>query len=213
VNGRALLAGDRQLQHGSHNTALFLIVWGGMFGGIPLAIFFAGGATDGGGKLALLLFPLLGFSAFFWGLYIVLKRREIWFDPLFDRIEVRESVLGRAETPMVAKKQFDRVHLRTEVGKEDSRSYKIALLGPGADELELGEFSDRNEALIAGMRAARRAGLAFEEKPEGLMLLRLEAAEPPVARLTSLGGGTRSSASRRAFLPGARSGRRPAACP
>jgi hypothetical protein len=98
-------------------------------------------------------------------------------DPLFDRIEVCESVLGRAETRMVAKKLFDRVYLRTEVGKEDSRSYKIALLGPGADELELGEFSDRNEALIAGMRAARRAGLAFEEKPEGLMLLRLEAAE------------------------------------
>jgi hypothetical protein len=157
---------------------LFFVVWGGMFGGIPLAILLLGGPPRGADSTAVLvLFPLLGFSAFLGGLYLVLRRKEVRFDAQRGRIEERASFLGSTKVTPYARSLFDRASLFVVVGDKGSRSYKIELRGPGRDTLELGEFQEHNEALTAGMRAARRAGLAFEEKREGEPLMRLEAAE------------------------------------
>jgi hypothetical protein len=81
----------------------------------------------------------------------------------------------------VPKKLYDRVYLAVQYVKENERKYRIALAGNGAVELSLGEFDERMPALCAGLTAARRAGLAFEEKQEAGPLLRMEAAE--VARV------------------------------
>lgn len=187
MSGPVLLAGDRQTQSGKYVGALFAIVWGGMFAGIPIAILLHGGMPRDG-KGAFLLFPVIGLAVFLYGLYIALRRQEVWFDPRRESIEVRESFLGRTRTTPYARKRFDRVHLRIEVCKNDSKTFKIELLG-GGPPLALGAFSEHGEALTAGMRAARRAGLAFEEKQEAGPLLRLEpdelarvpAAPPPQA--------------------------------
>lgn len=174
--GAVLLAGDRQLQTGKYIGALFLVVWGGLFGGIPLVLLFTS-VQASGPKAFLVLFPLIGLPAFFLGLYLALRREEVWFDPLRDSVDIRRSFLHSATVTPNPRRQFDRVYLRVEIGKEDRRDYRIVLTGVAGHELNLGTFGERDDALVAGMRAARRAGLAFEEKQEGAPLLRLEAAE------------------------------------
>lgn len=175
--GEVLLAGDRQLQSsGKTHSALFLVVWGGLFGGIPIALLLSGAKVEGA-RAVVVAFPLIGLSAFFYGLYLALQRTEVWFDPQFDRVEVRQSILGKVQRVLFARKLFDRVHLRVEIGEQDKRSYHIELLGPGEATVPLGEFPDRDDALVAGLRAARRVRVAFEEKPEGLMPLRIDADE------------------------------------
>ena len=175
MTGEVLLAGDRQMHSGKYLGALFLVAWGGLFGGIPLAMLFSSHGSLPA-KALLILFPVIGFAAFLFGLAIALQREEVWFNESIDRIEVRKSFLGKVSLAPYARKLFDRVNLRAEVVKDDARRYKIALVGAGA-AVPLGEFSDHDEARTAGMRAARRARVAFEEKPEGEPLIRMEAEE------------------------------------
>lgn len=177
--GRApvVLAGDRQLQGGAHVTGLFLVVWGGMFGGIPLAMLFLAEAPRGDGALMILLFPLLGFAAFFTGLYLVLKRKEVRLDAAGVNVEERSSFLGSSSVTPHPRNMFDRVNLHTATDTKGRTGYSIELRGAGSATVPLGGFWERNEALTAGMRAARGAGLAFEEKSEGGALLRLSVAE------------------------------------
>ena len=177
TRGPVLLAGDRQLQHGKHVLGLFLVVWGGLFGGLPIAL--------ASGK-AVLVLPLIGLPVFLLGLYLVLQREEVWLNPITDSIDQRRSFLGRLTGYSVPKKLYDRVYLAVQYVKGDERKYRIALEGAGALELRLGEFDERRPALCAGLAAARRAGLAFEEKQDAGPLLRMEAdevARVPVADL------------------------------
>ncbi len=157
-----VLANDRQLQRGSHIVGLFLIVWGGMFGGIPLAILMNDKATVD--SALILLFPLLGFAAFFGGLYLVLRRKEVRLDASRTCVEECINFLGSVTTTPYARKIFDRVQLSVETSDKGAQSYQIALRGAGAESVSLGDFSERGEALTAGMRAAREAGFAFEEQ-------------------------------------------------
>jgi len=180
MTGPVLLAGDRQLEHGKHVLGLFLVVWGGLFAGMPVASFLFGlGQASGKGVIG---FTLAGIPVFLLGLYLTLQRVEIWLSPVTDSIEQRRSFLGRSAVYRTPRKLFDAVYLAAQYVNEDTRKYRIALQGAGGvAELSLGEFDERKPALCAGVRAARRAGLAFEEKPEAGPLLRMEAAE--VARV------------------------------
>lgn len=157
-----VLANDRQLQRGSHIAGLFLVVWGGMFGGIPLAILM--NAKSRIDSALFLLFPLLGFAAFFGGLYLVLRRKEVRLDASRACVEECTTFLGSASTKPYERKLFDRVQLSVETGNKGAKSYRIALRGAGAESVSLGDFPERGEALTAGMRAAREAGFAFEEQ-------------------------------------------------
>jgi len=177
-----LLAGDRQLQHGKHVLGLFLIVGGAILAGLPIALLFFGwGQASDRGSFG---FALAGVPMFLIGLYLALQRVEVWLSPGTDSIEERRSFLGRATVYRTPRKSFESVYLSVRYLGEDNqtRKYRIALQGAGAlAELPLGEFDERKPALCAGLRAARGAGLAFEEKQEAGSLLRMEAAE--VARV------------------------------
>ena len=174
-----LLAGDRQLQRGKHVLGLFLVVWGGLFAGIPIAVLFFGAAHAS--SKAVFLLPLIGVPVFLLGLYLALQREEVWLNAATGTIDQQRSFLGRSSIHSSPKKLYDRVYLAVQYVKDNERKYRIALEGAGAVELGLGEFDERRPALCAGVAAARRAGLAFEEKQEAGPLLRMEAEE--VARV------------------------------
>ena len=176
ADGPVVLAADRQLQGAEHLRGLFFVVWGGLFAGIPLAMLF-GARGMHGESLLLFVFPAIGLFVFFTGLYLTLKRGEVRYDATRDCIEQRSSFLGSTRVEPHARRLFDRVSLSVEVGEKELRTLKLELRGVGAATVPLGDFSERNEALTAGMRAARRAGLAFEEKREGEPLLHLAAAD------------------------------------
>jgi hypothetical protein len=181
--GPVTLAHDRQLQRGVHILGLFLIVWGGMFGGMPLAMLFAPGRIHGDVGV-IPLFMLFGFTAFFGGLYLVLVRKEVRLDATRTYIEERRNFLGSVKVRTHIRQLFDRVDLSVKTSPKGAKSYAIALLGKSEKAVSLGDFSERNEALTAGMRAARAAGLAFDETLEAGTSLRLapeELAKVPVA--------------------------------
>lgn len=171
------LANDRQLQHGTHVLGLFLVVWGGMAGGIMLSTLLSGGGPHGFAGAMVPLFLVAGFAAFFVGLYMVLVRKEVCFDATRACIEERKSFLGSTSVTPFARQLFDRVELTVATSDKGAKSYRIALLGAGDRAVALGDFPERNEALTAGMRAARAAGFAFEERRAAGLPLRLTPAD------------------------------------
>lgn len=174
ATGHVVLAGNRQMQTGSQIGGLFLIVWGGMFAGIPLAIFFAPrGSRSDGGPAMLLVFMLVGVAAFCGGLYLVLVRREVLLDATRTRIVEVKSFLGSEQVTSHARQLFDHAYLGVEIGQKGAKSFPLELRGKGDANVSLGTFYERNEARSAGVRAARGAGLRFEERLESGGLLKL----------------------------------------
>jgi hypothetical protein len=179
-----VLAGDWQLQRGPHIAGLFMVVWGGMFGGIPFFISTRDGFSRADGSWVLLLSVLLGAAVFFAGLYRVLVRREVRLEETRTYVqEIRSFLWSSAVTPHPLR-LFDRVNLSAYTSNKGVKSYQIVLRGAGEAVVVLGDFSARDEALTAGMRAARAAGLAFEERRDAGQVLRLapqELAQVPAA--------------------------------
>jgi hypothetical protein len=159
-----VLANDRQMHGGPNVAGLFLVAWGGLFGGIPLALVLSGHASAGVDGWTILPFAAIGSVAFFIGLYLVLARREVWLDDSGAAIEERNSFLGRTTTISYARKNFDRVQITAATDSKGATGYQIELRGSGDLAVSLGGFSVRGDAMTAGLRAARAAGFAFEEQ-------------------------------------------------
>jgi hypothetical protein len=178
-----VLASDWHLQRGPHIAGLFLVVWGGMFGGIPIAALL-GGRLHIYNLWGVVLFIVVGSAAFFGGLYLVLRRREVRLDAAGGVIQECRGFLGSTAITPHPVSLFNRVELGRNIGQKGAKSYGIALRGAGEASVDLGDYATRDEALTAGMRAARATGLGFEESREAGQVLRLapqELAQVPAA--------------------------------
>jgi hypothetical protein len=162
-----LLAGNRQLMGGLRWLALFLIVWGAGFAGGPLFMIANSPHSMRNHGMMVLLFVVPGLAAFFGGLYLALRRRQVRFEPAHRMIESTRSFLGDEaveRTPLAA---FERVSLEADRGQKGGITWSLALRGPSHQSLSLGEnFGDHGDAVAAGLRAAAATGLPLDERDE-----------------------------------------------
>ena len=148
---------------------LFLMVWGGLFGGIPLFIAFGGGPGASNGQVALMVAAMLGMAAFFGGLYLLLLRGNVRYDAAQGMIEQQRGLLGgdvRVRTPSSA---VDRVCLRKKSLQRGGSMLAVTLEGPSGIRILLGDdYGDRQDALLTALRAMRATGLPLlEESADG----------------------------------------------
>jgi hypothetical protein len=174
-----VIAGNRQLRGYSALGGLFLMIFGGVFVGVPLLIL---QSASRGGIAGGSLIPLaLGVGLFLTGLYTLLKHREVRFDPARRVVESEHSFLGHAKVERKALAAFNQVFLSAERGSKGAVSWNVALRGPGG-VLPLAEgMGEHGDAVAAALRAAAATGLPLDEFQEDGDLVRLRPED--VARL------------------------------
>jgi len=160
-----LLAGNAQLSGGMLWLGLLLIVWGAMFGGGPLAMLYNNTYSMREHAGMLFSFVGLGQLGFFTGLYLVLRRRHVRFDPVRKVVESVQSFLGGETTERVPLVAFECLSLEPQTSSKGNLSYALTLRGAKAKDIPLGDsFSERADAVAAGMRAAAVTGLPLDER-------------------------------------------------
>ncbi len=158
-----LLADESTLCSGKWMVGGFLMVWGGLFGGIPAVIGILDAAQRNGG---LFLFFLIGCAAFCGGLWQIGQRHSIWLLPAQRRLEERTGVYRADQIRFHDQSRFDRVVTAKSVSRSSrgntSVTFHVALAqgSTSADaSLELGDFSDFDAARAAAMRIAATMSL------------------------------------------------------
>jgi len=158
-----LLADESVLCRGKWIIGAFLMVWGGIFGGGPLAIGLAN-ATQRGGML--FVFFLIGCAAFCGGLWIISRRHSIWLIPGQGRIEERTGRFRADQVEHHDLSGFDRVVMAKSVSRSSkghtSETFHVALAKGAVREegsLALGEYSESGASRAAAMQLAGRLSL------------------------------------------------------
>src|SRR5260221_5999237 len=171
-----LLVGNAQLSGGMLWLGLLLIVWGAMYGGGPRAMLYNNTYSMREHAGMLFSFVGLGQLGFFTGLYLVLRRRHVRFDPVRKVVESVQSFLGGETTERVPLVAFECLSLEPQTSSKGNLSYALTLRGAKAKDIPLGDsFSERADAVAAGMRAAAVTGLPLDERNEAGIVLRLRA--------------------------------------
>src|SRR5260221_7137200 len=171
-----LLVGNAQLSGGMLWLGLLLIVWGAMFGGGPLAMLYNNTYSMREHAGMLFSFVGLGQLGFFTGVYLVLRRRHVRFVPVRKVVESVQSFLGGETTERVPLVAFECLSLEPQTSSKGNLSYALTLRGAKAKDIPLGDsFSERADAVAAGMRAAAVNVLPLDERNEAGIVLRLRA--------------------------------------
>jgi hypothetical protein len=174
VRAVVLLADNRQLMGGLRWAALFLVVWGAAFAGGPLSMIASNPDSMRKHGMAVFLFIVPGLAAFFGGLYLLLRRRHVRFEPARRLVEITRSFLGDETVERKPLAAFGRVSLEARRGSKGGITWALALRG--RDELSLGDqFRDHGDAVDAGLRAAAVTGLPLDECDEDGNVVRLRA--------------------------------------
>ena len=192
---RAVLLASERTLHGGRAAGCFLLVWGALFGGIPLVILFAGSESA---EPALWLFVLLGLGAFTLGLYLLGKRKRLWYNPARDRIEEHAGFLNTTHVANHVLEDFNTVAIdtRVSIGNKGQRHtyFEVAAHGPKGRNLHLGRFSRLTRAVEAAVeaavalelplvdRATREDALEFSPTDLSLLVTATEHARPPSRR-------------------------------
>lgn len=158
-----LLADESVLCRGKWIIGGFLLVWGGMFGGIPAAI----GIMDATQRSGVTFFMfLLGSAALCGGIWLIARRHSIWWIPPQGRIEERTGVFRADQVQYHACAAFDRIVVAKSISRSSkgrtSVTFHVALTkGDKHQEnsLGLGDYSEYAEALAAAARLAARMSL------------------------------------------------------
>lgn len=185
-----LLAGSETLQSGTRVIGLFLVVFGALFGGVPLFLAFGSGHEMRTGQGMLIPMALLGEAAFFGGIYLLLLRATVSFDAVRRMVEYRRGFLvldNRSNTLLSA---LRRVCLQARRVGKSGELRVVSLDGPAGISIPLGDrYGSRADALDVALRAARATGLPVEEVDASGATRRLNA--PPAtsaARTMDLAG-------------------------
>ena len=171
-----VLASDKDIRGGGLLIALFMMVWGGVFTGGPIAIALFG-KVNGSSGLVLLLFPVIGLTVLGFGLRILLTRRGVVLHGLTGEIEEIDGLLGRLRTRRRLS-GYHSVQLHSERAPKGWLVYKVELHGPGNLVTPIGlKLTERNDALLQGLHAARATGLPLDQLDLEGMSKRLSSAD------------------------------------
>ena len=171
-----VIADNAQLDGGASWGALLLLVWGALFTGVPLGMLYDSPYSMREHPGMVFAFAALGQIAFFGGLYLLLRRRRVRFNPARKVIESVQSFLGGETSEHTPLGVLERLSLEPERDKKGNRFYTLTLCGGKAEDISLGDsFSERADAVAAGMRAAQVTGLPLDERNEAGTVLRLRA--------------------------------------
>jgi hypothetical protein len=158
-----LLADESALCRGKWIIGGFLMVWGAIFGGVPVSIGIFDPAQRSGG---LFLFFLIGCAAFCGGLWQLGRRHSIWLLPGQGRLEERTGVYRANRLQFHDLSRFDRVVTTRSVHRnskgQTSETFQVALTKGAAraeQALELGDYSEFEAARAAAMRVAARTSM------------------------------------------------------
>lgn len=158
-----LLADESALCRGKWIIGGFLMVWGGLFGGIPAVIGIGDPTQRNGG---LFVFFLIGCAAFCGGLWIMSRRHSIWLLPGQGRLEERTGRFRADQVQHHDQSGFDRVVTAKSVSRSSKGrttvTFHVALAKGAAREegsLALGDYSEFDVARAAAMQLAGRLSL------------------------------------------------------
>jgi len=172
-----LVAGNRQLTGKTRVLLLFVVVVAAIVAAVPLIAVHDNPYAMRGYAREVFSAVIGGLVVFFAGLYGMLRRRQLRFEPARATLADVRSFLGDEKVERTPLRDLERVALEIVRSEKTGKTsyYNARLRGPRDRMIDLGDFFERADAVAAGTRAAAITGLPLDEEREDGGIVRLRA--------------------------------------